>query len=105
MSLVAVEQAFAALLGGLVCILPTAGFAVIATRSRKPGRVVLVGALKPMAVLGLMVLAFVVANPAPLGFFVALAVVHLAYLAAPLLDERGEREGGNPRPREGSTSG
>lgn len=105
MSLVAVEQAIAAVLGGLVCIVPTAGFAVVASRSEKPGRVVLVGALKPMAVMGLMVLAFVLANPAPLGFFVSLAAVHLAYLATPWLDDHGERKGRSPRIEQGTTSG
>lgn len=94
MSLVAAEQAIAAVCGGLVCILPTAAFAACATRCRKPGRVVLMGAVKPMAVIGLMVLAFVLAKPAPLGFFVALATVHLAYVAAPLLDRREGRIGG-----------
>ncbi len=89
MSLVAVEQAIAVVMGSLVCMVPTAGFAVMATRCRKPGQLVVAGACKPMAMAGLMVLAFVLASPEPLGFFVGLAAVHLAYLAVPLLDGRG----------------
>lgn len=93
MALMAVEQAQAAVLGGLACVLPTAAFAACATHCRKPALVLLMGAAKPMAVIGLMVLAFVLANPAPLGFLVALAAVHLSYLAAPLL-ERGSGQRG-----------
>ena len=38
-----------------------------------------------------MAVAFALASPAPLGFFVGLAAVHLAYLAAPFLDSGGRR--------------
>ena len=93
MLLVAIEQAQAAVLGGLACMVPTAAFAAGATHCRKPGLVLLMGAAKPMAVIGLMVLAYVAAKPAPLGFMVAVAAVHLAYLAAPLLDRRSGRAG------------
>ena len=96
LSLLAVEQAIAALLGSLVCIVPTAGFAVCATRWHKPGPIVLAGALKPVTIVGLMVAAFVLAKPPPLGFFAGLGAVHLAYLAAPLLD-RGEAKAARPR--------
>ena len=94
LSLVAVEQAMGALLGSLVCIVPTAGFAVCATRWRKAGPIVLAGALKPMTIVGLMVAAFVIAKPPPLGFFAGLAAMHLAYLAAPFLDRSGRRGDG-----------
>ena len=89
LSLVAVEQAVAALLGSLVCIVPTAGFAVCAMRWRKPGPIVLAGALKPLTIVGLMVAALVLARPEPLGFFAGLAMAHLAHLAAPFLDRGG----------------
>ncbi len=91
LSLVAVEQAIGALLGSLVCIVPTAGFAVCATRWRNAGPIVLAGALKPMTIVGLMVAAFVIAKPPPLGFFAGLAAMHLAYLAVPFLDRGGRR--------------
>ena len=90
--LVAVEQAVAAVLGSLVCIVPTAAFAVCATRWRRPGPIVLAGALKPFTMVGLMLAAFVVAKPPPLGFFAGLAAVHLAYLAAPFLERNGGRD-------------
>ena len=97
--LVAFEQAIAAVLGSLACIVPTAGFAVCATRCRKPGPIVLAGALKLMTIVGLMVAALVLARPAPLGFFVGLAVAHLAYLAAPFLD-RDRGQGGSRMAKE-----
>ena len=100
MSLVAAEQAVATAIGSLVCIVPTAGFAVTATRCRRPGQVVLAGAFKPMVIVGLMVLAFILANPAPLGFLVGLVAVHLAYFAAPLLDERGGQAENRAQSRE-----
>lgn len=93
LSLVAAEQAISALLGGIVCIVPTAGFAFCATRWWKAGPIVLAGALKPVTIIGLMVAAFVLAKPPPLGFFAGLAAVHLAYLAAPFLDRNGGRGG------------
>ena len=99
LSLLAVEQAIAALLGSLVCIVPTAGFAVCATRWRKPVPIVLAGVLKPVTIVGLMVAAFVIAKPAPLGFFAGVVAVHLAYLAAPFLD-RGGGEAKAARPRD-----
>ncbi len=92
--LVAVAEAFAALLGSLVCIVPTAGFAVCATRWRKPGAIVAAGALKPMTTVGLMVAVLVLVKPPPLGFFAGLAAAHLAYLAAPFLDRNGSRDKG-----------
>ena len=95
LSLVAVEQAIGALLGSLVCIVPTAGFAVCATHWRKAGPIVLAGALKPMTIVGLMVAAFVIAKPPPLGFFAGLAAMHLAYMAAPFLDRGGRRGEGH----------
>lgn len=98
LSLLAVEQAIGALLGSLVCIVPTAGFAVCATRWRKPVPIVLAGALKPVTIVGLMVAAFELAKPPPLGFFAGVAAVHLAYLAAPLL-ERGRGGAKAARPR------
>ena len=88
----------AALLGSLVCIVPTAGFAVCATRCRMPGPIVLAGALKPVTIIGLMVAAFVIAKPPPLGFFAGLGAVHLAYLVVPFLDRgRGEAKATRPR--------
>ena len=106
LSLVALEQAAAALLGSLVCIVPTACFAVCATQWRKPGPIVLAGLLKPMTIVGLMVAAFVLAKPPPLGFFAGLVVVHLAYLVAPLLDEhRGRGRGRKAKALESLNSG
>jgi len=91
MSLVVAEQAqqaLAAAMGSLACILPTAAFAVCASRCRTPSQVLLAGIIKPIAIVGLMVLAFVMVNPAPLGFFVGLGAAYVAYLAAPFLGRR-----------------
>ena len=87
----AAGQAVAALLGSIVCIVPTAAFAVCANRWRKPGAILLAGALKPVTIVGLMAAVFVLAKPPALGFFGGLAAVHLAYLAVPLLDRGGRR--------------
>ena len=85
LSLVAFEQALAVALSAAACIAPTALFALCASRWRNAPAIVLVGFLKLIAVVGCLVVAFVVAQPAPLGFILGLVAAHLAYLAAPFV--------------------
>jgi len=94
LSFVAFEQATGALLGGIGSFVPTAAFAVCATRWRKARPIVLAGALKPFAIVGLMAVALVLAKPPLLGFLVGIVAVHLAYVVAPLLDRNGRTAAG-----------
>ena len=82
--LLGAEQAAAAAWGGAVSVVPTALFAWAAERERKAGRVLAYGLGRSLATVALMAAAFAWAKPAPLGFFVTLGAVHLAYVAAPL---------------------
>ena len=84
MAWVGADQAVAAALGAGVCIGPTALFAWVVPRNWAAGRVLLYGVARSLATVALMALAFALVRPAPLGFFVALGVVHLAYVAVPL---------------------
>ena len=95
LSVFAPVQALAAGLSSVACIVPTAGFAVCASRSRNPVALVMAGVLKPLAIIGCLVAAFIVAQPAPLGFFVGLVAVHFAYFAAPLLERFPTRRAGS----------
>ncbi len=90
MWLVTVEEAAAALLAGVVCILPTATFAWLSTRNVRAAQFVGLGVLKSVVTVALMALAFAVARPAPLGFFVALIAVYLSCFRTYRL-ARGER--------------
>ncbi|MCY3793000.1 MAG: ATP synthase subunit I [Gammaproteobacteria bacterium] len=83
-ALLGAEQAAAAAWGGAVSVVPTALFAWAAERERKAGRVLAYGLGRSLATVALMAAAFAWAKPAPLGFFVTLGTVHLAYVAAPL---------------------
>ncbi len=94
MGVVGAEQAVAAALGAGVCVGPTALFAWAAQRTWVAGRVLLYGVARTLAAVVLMALALALAKPAPLGFFAALGVVHLAYVAVPLLARRFGLEGG-----------
>lgn len=91
MWLVTVEEAAAALLAGVACILPTAAFAWLSTRRLSAAQFVGLGVLKSVVTVALMALVFAVTKPAPLGFFVALIALQLAYVIGPLL-KKGPHE-------------
>ena len=82
---VTVEEAAAALLAGVVCVLPTAAFAWFSMQNVRAAQFVGLGVLKSVVTMALMAAVFVAAKPAPLGFFVALVVLQLAYVVGPLL--------------------
>ncbi len=84
MWLVTVEEAAAALQAGVVCILPTAAFAWLSTRNVRAAQFVGLGVLKSVVTMALMGVVFVLAKPAPLGFFVELIALQLAYVIGPL---------------------
>ncbi len=90
MALVAVEQAAAAALGAAVCVVPTALFARAAASGqnaagqRQGRRLLLYGVARSIATVLLMAVALAMVGPEPLGFFVALAAVHAAYVVTPL---------------------
>lgn len=88
MAVLGAAQAVAAALGAGVCIGPTALFAWAAQRTGVAGRVLLYGVVRTLAVVALMALVLALAKPAPLGFFAALGVVHLAYVAVPMIAGR-----------------
>ncbi|MCZ6658577.1 MAG: hypothetical protein O7C67_14885 [Gammaproteobacteria bacterium] len=88
MWLVTVEEAAAALQAGVVCILPTAGFAWLSTRNVRAAQFVGLGVLKSFVTMASLAVVFVVAKPAPLGFFAALIALQLAYVIGPLLKKR-----------------
>lgn len=85
---VTAEDAAAALLAGVVCVLPTAVFAWFSTKNVRAARFVGLGVLKSVVTMALMAAVFVAAKPAPLGFFVALVALQLAYVIGPLLNKR-----------------
>ena len=95
MWLVTVEEAAAALLAGVVCILPTAAFAWISTRNVRAVEFVGLGVLKSVVTVASMAVVFVAAKPAPLGFFVALIALQLAYVVGPLLKKRAGARASN----------
>ncbi|MDA1073248.1 MAG: ATP synthase subunit I [Proteobacteria bacterium] len=88
MSLVEVAESRGALIGGVVSVLPAAWFAWRAHRTRRGAVLVAQGAVKSLAAIGLMVVAFVSIRPAPLGFFTALVAAQAMYLVVPLLSAR-----------------
>ncbi len=85
---VSVEQAVSAVLGGGVCVVPTAALAWAAGRERSPLRFLGWGVLRSVATVLLIAGALVLLRPAPLGFFVTLAAASLAYVVAPLASGR-----------------
>jgi F0F1-type ATP synthase assembly protein I len=78
-------QAWAALLAGAVCVPPAAYFAWRAQNERTPGRLLGQGMTKFVWTLALMALVFAWAQPAPLGFFLALVLMQTMYVVGPAL--------------------
>lgn len=73
-------QSLAALIAGLVVLVPNAYFAWRAGVEPSPTRLLAHGVGRSVATLVLMAAAFAVTRPAPLGFFAALIVMQLMYL-------------------------
>ena len=91
MALLSVEQAVAALWGAAVCVLPTALFARAAGSRRGARRLLAYGVAKSAVTMALMALCVAGLRPPPLGFFAALAAVHLAYAIVPLMNAAPRR--------------
>lgn len=82
--LIAPEQSFAALLAGLVCVVPGAFFAWRSQRERSPGRLLGQGVLKFVLTLVSMALVFAWFVPPPLGFFATFVLMQAMYVVGPL---------------------
>jgi ATP synthase protein I len=93
--LVSPEQSLAALLAGLVCVVPNAYFAWRTGVERSPALLLAQGVGKLAFATALMVVVFAMLKPAPLGFFSAFIAMQLMYVVG----SRGS--GSNPpdRPR------
>ncbi len=78
--LVSAEEAVSALLAGAVCAIPNGLFAWRAQVERSPGRLLGQGIGKTVLTLILMVVAFAVFKPRPLGFFATLGLLQLMYV-------------------------
>ena len=85
MSLVATGEAVAALLAGVVSVVPAAIFAWRSASTRQAARIVGLGVGKMVLTILLMVAVFAVFKPLALGFFVAFVAAQTAYVVAPLL--------------------
>lgn len=94
MSLIGVEQALAALMAGLVCVVPGALFAWQAARTHSAARVLRQGVAKLGLTIALMVAVIAALRPQALGFFSAFVAAQAAYVVGPLLLSReGKGEG------------
>ncbi len=80
----ALQQAQAAWLAGVVTVLPGGYFAWRAHHERSPGRLLGQGVLKSLLTMVLMALVFATLKPPPLGFFVAFVLMLSMYVLVPL---------------------
>ena len=96
-SMASAEEAQAALVGGMVAVLPNAYFAWTLTRTEaagrelallEAGRTLLRWGVKMAWTIALLVLAIVVLEMGRIGFFVGLGAALVAQLAAPLIERR-----------------
>jgi ATP synthase protein I len=81
MAPMSLDQSLAALLAGLVCVVPNAYFAWRARVERSPALLLAQGVGKLALTTALMVAVFAMAKPAPLGFFAAFIAMQLMYVA------------------------
>ena len=82
--LVSMGQAVAALLAGLVCVLPGGYYAWRVESERSPGRLLGQGVVKSILTLVLMALVFAFLKPALIGFFATFVLMQLMYIVGPL---------------------
>ncbi len=87
--LVDTSQAIAALLAGAVCIVPAAWLAWAMRRERSGRKLLAQGLMKFLVTVILMGFAFAWWRPPALGFFSALVLMQLMYVAAPLIGRDG----------------
>lgn len=85
------SSARAALLAGVVCVIPAGYFAWRATLERSPGRLLGQGAMKSLLTVTSMALVFVVFEPAPLAFFGTFVLMQTMYVVGPLVFAGGTR--------------
>ncbi|MDP6828585.1 MAG: hypothetical protein QF921_10960 [Pseudomonadales bacterium] len=85
MSLVGAGQVEAALLAGVVCVVPTALFAHLSANTRHAARLIGQGVGKMVLTVVLMAIAFAAFRPQAFGFFATLVVAQAAYVVAPLV--------------------
>lgn len=78
------SQAQAALVAGAVCVIPGGYFAWRATAERSPARLLGQAAMKFLATIAFMAVAFAVLQPAPLGFFTAFVLMQAMYIVGPV---------------------
>jgi F0F1-type ATP synthase assembly protein I len=76
------RESYAAIVGALTIIVPSAYLAWSNSRSNNPLRILAQGAVKTVTTCLLMVVALVVMQVKPLGFFFSLVAVQLSYLFA-----------------------
>ena len=77
-----VAQSYAALIGALTIILPSAYLAWSNSRTTNPVRILAQGVVKTVTTCLLMVVALVFLQVQPLGFFSSLVIVQVSYLLA-----------------------
>lgn len=78
------SQAQAAVLAGMVYVLPGGYFAWRATVERSPGRLLGHGIMKTVVTVSLMAAALAMFRPAPLGFFVTMGLMQAMYVVGPM---------------------
>lgn len=77
---VSLDQSLAALLAGLVCVVPNAYFAWRAGVERSPALLLAQGVGKLAFAAALMIVVFAIFEPAPLGFFSTFIAMQLMYV-------------------------
>ena len=77
-----VRESYAAVVGALTIMVPSAYLAWSNSRTSNPLRILAQGAVKTVTTCLLMVVALVVMQVKPLGFFFSLMAVQLSYLIA-----------------------
>ena len=77
-----VAQSYAALIGALTIILPSAYLAWSNSRTTNPVRILAQGVVKTVTTCLLMVVSLVFLQVQPLGFFSSLVIVQVSYLLA-----------------------
>ncbi|MCB1684572.1 MAG: ATP synthase subunit I [Pseudomonadales bacterium] len=79
------SQAFAALLAGVVCLIPGGFFAWRADVERSPAKLLKQGVFKFALTIVLLALAIALFKPAAAGFFGTFALLQAMYVVGPLL--------------------
>ncbi len=83
-------QSFAAVLAGIVCVVPGGVFAWRASTENSPSALLVQGLAKFAATIALMAMFIIWLHPAALGFFGTLIVLQTMYVIGPLI-RRGSR--------------